>query len=210
MSFRRKRRVRRALGAALGILLLCLAAAEMWMYPLLLSYGGHTAEAWAVAAVNETVAAVLAETQTAYGDLTTVTRDAEGRIVTLQTDAARLNRLQSEIAVRLSERIGETSRGRFTVPFGTVCGGALLSGRGPDVTFFAAVDGVAKTELRDEFSAAGINQTYHRVYLDITLQVLVTVMGHREVREVAVPAVMAQTVLMGTVPETYWNWHGDT
>ena len=86
----------------------------------------------------------------------------------------------------------------------------MLSGRGPDVTFFAAVDGVAKTELRDEFSAAGINQTYHRVYLDITLQVLVTVMGHREVREVAVPAVMAQTVLMGTVPETYWNWHGDT
>ena len=176
----------------------------------MLSYGGHTAEAWAVAAVNETVAAVLAETQTVYGDLTTVTRDAEGRIVTLQTDAARLNRLQSEIAVRLSERIGETNRGRFTVPFGTVCGGALLSGRGPDVTFFAAVDGVAKTELRDEFSAAGINQTYHRVYLDITLQVLVTVMGHREVREVAVPAVMAQTVLMGTVPETYWNWHGET
>ena len=55
------------------------------------------------------------------------------------------------------------------------------------------------------FSAAGINQCCHTVYLDVQMQFLLMAAGRQQPMEVTVPTVVSQTVLLGGVPETYVN-----
>lgn len=203
---KRKKRFRHFLGGAFLLSVACAICAELWLYPLLLAYGRHHAEALASGTISDRMAAVLSESQIAYGDLVKVERDEQGNVLSLHSDAMQLNLLQAKITKELLETFEQTDIGEFSIPLGTAFGGAFLSGRGPKITFRVALDGVAKTALRDEFTSAGINQTYHRVYLDITLQVLLGTMGRYETQEMVLPVVMAQTVLMGTVPNTYIQW----
>ncbi len=73
--------------------------------------------------------------------------------------------------------------------------------------FRVALDGTVDAELSSTFTSAGINQTYHQINLTIQLNVLLSTTGHRETVEVQNTMVVAQTVLIGTVPDTYLDWN---
>lgn len=48
-----------------------------------------------------------------------------------------------------------------------------MSGLGPDIPVKLSMSGTVITKVRSEFESAGINQTIHRLYLDVTCNVSV-------------------------------------
>ena len=59
------------------------------------------------------------------------------------------------------------------MPFGSFTGFKLLAGRGPGVKIKISTIGEVETDLRSEFTSQGINQTLHRVYLQVICEVSV-------------------------------------
>ena len=57
--------------------------------------------------------------------------------------------------------------------------------------------------MTSEFSAAGINQTRHRVILNVTTDVYVIMNGNNTSTQVENSFIIAETVLLGTVPLAY-------
>ena len=168
----------------------------------LLSYGEHEARAEISGIVTRTVADTLRERASAVAVLT---RDATGSVTSLQTDTAAVSELQAAVVQRLSEAFDPSADVGFSVPVGTLLGGAWTSGRGPELTFYLRLCGAATVVPRETFTAAGINQSCHTVYLDVQMQFLLTAAGRQQTMEITVPAVVAQTVLVGGVPETFVN-----
>ena len=91
----------------------------------------------------------------------------------------------------------------FTYHYGNFTGNSLLAGCGPNVKVKVIPIGTVKTDFKTEFVSAGINQTRHRVYLRVycTMYVAAPLVGNEIVVNNGV--VVAETVLIGDVPEFY-------
>ncbi len=180
---------------------------DYMLYPYVQAYGVHQAKTLAAQTISRAVERVLTGTDTDYTELVHVDRDENGAITGLSSDAVKMNLLKSDVTSAVLSEFEAQDGGRFAVPIGTVVGGSLFGGRGPEVHFRVALDGTVNTELSSTFTSAGINQTYHQINMTIKLNVLLSTTGHRENIEVESTMVVAQTVLIGTVPNTYLDWN---
>ena len=116
---------------------------------------------------------------------------------------AEVNRLQYGIAKRVLESSEEDREMLIEVPVGTVLGINLASGRGPKMRLKAVISNDADVLLKSSFSTAGINQTYHRIVAEVTMSYKFFIPGKWLQSTVVSDVVVAETVIMGTVPESY-------
>lgn len=194
----------------LGLLLLTAAAAGLvvmiHMRPILT--GMATARVSNM--VNQIVAAAVDETMRqgdiSYGSMITLEKDDQGRVTALHSNMTELNRLQTAIADEILERLSETPTSDLSIPVGTLSGISLLAGRGPGVSVRMQTVGAAECRFRNAFMAAGINQTKHQVLLDVDVSMSILLPGFRTSTKVSNEIEVAETVIVGTVPETYTHF----
>ena len=69
-------------------------------------------------------------------------------------------------------------------------------------------DGTVETDLRSEFKEAGINQTLHRIYLEVKCNVNILT-PYSTIKETIVNQVLlVEGVIIGNIPNTYYNIEG--
>ena len=56
--------------------------------------------------------------------------------------------------------------------FGSFTGLKLMSGKGPGIKIRISTIGNVKTDLKSEFVSKGINQTLHRIYLQVIVRLV--------------------------------------
>ena len=91
----------------------------------------------------------------------------------------------------------------LSIPIGTLTGSSLLAGRGPTVKVKMQSVGSTTASFRNTFSSAGINQTRHQILLDVTVSVSILLPGFRTSTKVSNEISVAETVIVGSVPENY-------
>ena len=157
--------------------------------------------------VNRIVAAAVEEAiqrgDINYEAFVTFEKDATGRVTALRSNVAEVNRMQSAISEEILRRLSEVSTSELRIPIGTLTGSALLSGRGPYITVRMQAVGSASAVFRNEFSAAGINQTRHQILLEVDVYMSILLPGIRTSTTVANEIAVAETVIVGSVPESY-------
>ena len=89
-----------------------------------------------------------------------------------------------------------------------VHGTKILSGRGPDIPIKMSTVGNVETNLISQFSHAGINQTIHRIYLDVKCNVTILTPFDTVEQQITNQVLIAEAVIVGEVPETYYNLNG--
>jgi len=92
--------------------------------------------------------------------------------------------------------------------FGSFTGFKLLSGRGPGVKIRISSIGDVETDLKSEFIAQGINQTLHRVYLQVKCTVNILTPFDNISRDITNQVLLAENVIVGNIPNTYYNFEG--
>jgi len=168
-------------------------------------------ESLAVTRVSNTVNRIIVEAvdesiqngSIRYEQLISFEKDSEGHITAVHSNMAACNRLQAEILDIILERISQVSARELSIPVGTLTGSALLAGRGPRVTVRMESVGSSSARFRNEFSSAGINQTNHRVILYIDVSVSILLPGFAAATKVSNAVTVAETVIVGSVPDTY-------
>lgn len=62
--------------------------------------------------------------------------------------------------------------------------------------------------MRSEFESAGVNQTIHRLYLDVTCNVSILTPYNVIEESISNEIVLIENVIVGLVPTTYYNLEG--
>lgn len=150
-------------------------------------------------AVNETIDSG----EIRYDDLISFEKDNDGKITAVKSNMPEFNRLQSKILNVILERISEVSTRDLSIPLGSLTGANLLAGRGPLVSVRMQSVGSSTAHLENRFVSAGINQTKHQIFLDVDVSVAILLPGFSTATQVSNAFTVAETVIVGTVPETY-------
>ena len=150
-------------------------------------------------AVNE----AIDSGQIAYEQLVSYEKDNEGRITAVKSNMTEFNRLQTVVLDQVLARISEVSTRELSIPIGSLTGTALLAGRGPRITVRMQSVGSSTANLRNEFTSSGINQTRHQIIMDVDVRISVLLPGCVTSVPVSQSFSVAETVLVGAVPENY-------
>lgn len=155
------------------------------------------------AAVSGAVDDCLTREGLDYDDFITLTTDGAGKIVSLTGKPAEGSRFRRQVVSDLAECLETISPEEFGIPLGTLTNRLLLSGLGPDVRVKIQSIGDMTAEYSNSFSAAGVNQTLHSIYLDVTVTVYLLIPGEIVPVTVEDSVCVAETVIVGEVPTTY-------
>lgn len=145
-----------------------------------------------------------------YTDLCTITKDDNGNIAMISANVIPVNEIISDVAIKIQEQLNSTENNEFSIPLGTFLGSKLLAGRGPKVSIKMSTIGSVLTDLKSEFSSAGINQTMHRIYLEVKCTVVILTPFETMEEEITNQVLLAEAVIVGTTPNTYYNLEGMT
>lgn len=91
---------------------------------------------------------------------------------------------------------------------GSFTGFKLLSGRGPGIKIRISSIGNVKTNLKSEFISQGINQTLHRIYLQVDCEVSILTPFDNITQSISNQVLIAENVIVGHIPDTYYNLEG--
>ena len=176
----------------LGIILIALVKLQ----PAFLDYAEKYADNIANKLVNEAVQSVYNDGR--YSDLSEIN---EGDVKTIETDTAKINRLKSE----LNQTIQDNMLGSETVyiPLGSALGFYFLSGIGPKIPVKICPISIVDTDIRDEFKSAGINQVYHKIYLDVSVEMSFVGLLMSETQTIKTTNLISETVIIGDTPQYY-------
>lgn len=143
-----------------------------------------------------------------YLDLVTLDRDENGSILALRANVIEMNRISSEISTLIQDKYSELEDIYIKIPIGNFTGNELLAGRGPRIVVKIMPVGTVDTEYKTEFISTGINQTRHRVFLEIKSKMTIVAPFTNKTVEVVNNVDVAETVLIGDVPDTFYNLQG--
>lgn len=188
-----------ALLAAAAALAVAAAQMKQLLTKLAVTRVSNTVNRVVTQAVNETIDSGVIR----YEDLISFEKDNEGKITAVKSNMPEFNRLQSQILNLILERISEVSTRDLSIPVGSLTGTSLLAGRGPLVTVRMQSVGSSTAHLENRFVSGGINQTKHQILLDVDVSVAILLPGFSTATQVSNAFTVAETVIVGAVPETY-------
>lgn len=143
-----------------------------------------------------------------YEDLCTVIKDESGNIKMIKSNIIPVNEIISDVALRVQEELNNVDSEDIFIRLGSFTGSKLLAGRGPKVNFKISTIGNIETDLKSEFISAGINQTSHRVYLQVKCKVVILTPFDQVEEEITNQILIAEAVILGNVPSSYYNFEG--
>jgi len=159
--------------------------------------------------VTEAVEEEIDEGKFQYDHLISFEKDNDGKITAVKSNMPEFNRLQSAILKQILEQISEVSTRDLSIPIGTLTGVDLLAGRGPLITVRMQSVGSSTAQLQNEFESAGINQTKHQILLNVDVYVSILLPGFSTATKVSNSLTVAETIIVGSVPESYTYFNSD-
>lgn len=167
------------------------------------------AKSIATRAINTAVAAKLSESDITYDDLISLEKDSENRVTALKVNTIEVNKLKSELSVAVLDKVAQLDRTEIKIPLGNIINNELFSNLGPKITVSLNPVGFVETNIINSFFSAGINQTRHQILLEITVTIGIIMPTYTEYASVTTEIVIGESVLLGSVPNSYTNVGAD-
>ena len=210
MAVRRKIKISRLLFVFVVIVLLVIGYTliDGAIRPTILSISEAKLRAIAVQAMNDAVRETVGS-DVSYSDLINIQKDSEGKITLVSANAVKMNELAASTAIAAQDKILNLGEQGIGIPLGTILGGQLMTGRGPQIVVKFEPMGSVTTDFMTEFEDAGINQTRHKVYLVFKATVRILIGNAAQTVEISTQVLIADTIIIGDVPDNYFQGTSD-
>ncbi len=159
--------------------------------------------------INDAVDREIAEGTIQYDRLVYFEKDLEGRITALKTNMGEINRLKTETLALINQEILDMDSSALGVPIGSLVLPEVFAGRGFSIPIEILTIRNSDASFSSCFSQAGINQTLQQMKMDVFVDVTVLILGSTESFTVTSQVVVAETVIVGQVPNTYLQTGGN-
>lgn len=130
-------------------------------------------------------------------------KDLNGRITALKTNMSEVNRLKTDILNIINDDILALDTSDIGIPLGSLFLSEVFSGRGPIIPVHIISIRNSDASFSSSFTEAGINQTLQQLTMDISVDVAILVLGRAENFTVSSQVVVAETIIVGQVPDTF-------
>lgn len=157
---------------------------------------------------NDAIAKQIAAGNIAYDRIVYFEKDLDGRITALKTNMSEVNRLKTDILNIINDDILALDTSDIGIPLGSLFLPELFSGKGPAIPVHILSIRNSDANFVSSFSQAGINQTLHRLNMEVSIDVAVLVLGETSSFTMSSEVVVAETVIVGDVPDTYLQTGG--
>jgi sporulation protein YunB len=135
-------------------------------------------------------------------------KDLDGRITALKTNMSEVNRLKTDILNLINDEILAVDTADLGVPLGSLFLPEFMSGKGPSIPVQILSIRNSDASFQSHFSEAGINQTLQQITMDVSVDVAVLVLGETDSFTVSSQVVVAETIIVGDVPDTFLQTGG--
>ncbi len=192
------------------IALLLFSTVRLFMYmeqnlrPTIIASASYYADMLATESINNAVREKIAE-EMIYDNLIKLERDDSGRIIMAQINTMEVNRLMSSTTLEVQETLRALQGEIIKLPLGQALGSYILANIGPRIPVVLMPIGKVNTDIVDIFEEAGINQTRHKIYLNVEAEVQVVIPFISSATKVVTQVPIADSVYQGEVPDTVIN-----
>ena len=173
--------------------------------PVMESETENAAKVRAVSVINSVVLNEISRGSISYGSLVHIDRDAGGRVLSVTSDVMKMNEFKAKIILDIQKQLDGERDSSVDIPIGTLIGSSLFHGMGPSLNLRVTLAGNVKADFKSTFESAGVNQTRHRIYLDVGTSVYSFLPGINSTTDVNTDELVAETVIVGEVPQMMLN-----
>ncbi len=131
----------------------------------------------------------------------TVSRNDFGQVTAIETNAFLVNLFQVNVSERLNSAVSNI--GEEKIPIGSLSGLVLLNGKGFGIPFRISPLNSVSTEIKSEFTSAGVNQTRHRIVLKVNANVKAIIPTYEINSTVTADYIICETVIVGVTPDFF-------
>ena len=157
---------------------------------------------------NDAITKQIAAGDIAYDRIVFFEKDLDGRIRALKTNMSEVNRLKTDILNIINDEILALDHSDIGIPLGSLFFPEFLSGKGPAIPVHILSIRNSDANFVSHFSQAGINQTLHRLNMEVSIDVSLLVLGETTSFTISSEVVVAETVIVGEVPQTFLQTGG--
>lgn len=158
--------------------------------------------------INDAIDEQIESGNIQYDRIVYFEKDLEGRITALKTNMSEVNRLKTDILNLINDEILALDTADIGVPLGNLFLPELFSGRGPVIPVQIVAIRNSDASFSSDFAEAGINQTLQKITLTVCVDVTILVLGETDSFTVSSQVVVAETVIVGQVPDTFLQTGG--
>ena len=170
--------------------------------PLLVETCNATVKVNATKCINYSIAETMSQ-NISYDDLINIVTDSSGKISMIQANSVQINILSKMIDRITLSQLAKYSHSVLEIPLGAFTGISVLSGLGPKVSINIYPYGDVHCSFLSNFTSAGINQTIHKIYLNINVDIRVVL----PVKTINVQnqgeVVLCESLIVGQIPDVY-------
>ena len=152
--------------------------------------------------INNAIDRQVTDGTIAYDRIVFFEKDLDGRITALKTNMSEINHLKTEILSKINDEILTMDTTALGIPLGSLFLPEILSGKGPLIPVQILSIRNSDANFQSYFSQAGINQTLHQLNMEVSIDVSVLVLGQTDSFTMDSQVLVAETVIVGTVPQT--------
>lgn len=199
---RHKRRSK--LGLFLPLVLILIAAISWFLGDLATQMAVSDATDIVTKTVNDSINEVIGKGVYGFDYFITLEKDGEGNVTAISSDMTHINTLSTEI---LNSVIKSTDNGiiKINIPAGNLSGLNLLLNKGPDIQVDIIMLTSSRVDFRNEMVSCGINQAKYQLVLEVAVDIDILVPWGTEKATTVTEVIVADTVIVGKVPNTYLN-----
>ena len=171
--------------------------------PVLLNFTKSNAYTLAMKATEEAIRTNLSNIT--YDSIVSEALDENGKIIALKTNTKELNKISNYLATDIENNISKIESSKIKIPIGLFFNAGIFSGAGIKLNIKTSPLGDTKIDCISEFDSVGINQTRHRIILKIktSFTIIAPIYVNDQFYEKEI--VMAETIINGEIPDTYYN-----
>ena len=129
-------------------------------------------------------------------------KDLNGKITALKTNMSEVNRLKTSILNIINDEILAMDTTDMGIPLGSLILPEVMAGRGPHIPIQILSISNSDASFESYFTEAGINQTLQKLTMNVSVDVAILVLGKAENFTVSSQVVVAETIIVGQVPDT--------
>lgn len=145
-----------------------------------------------------------------YDSLIKIEKDVDGKISYIEADSRKINEIVSEIISNIQEEFDKIPRTTVYINMGTVSGISILQNYNPKFNIELESSGTINAQIRTEFKEIGINQTQHKIYLDVDTRIGILTPFSSFGKDINADVLLTEAIIVGDVPDSYYNLDGIT
>lgn len=175
--------------------------------PIIVNISEAKVRAMTTSAINDAVFSCL-DDSIKYTDLIEITVDSQGKIEMLQANSMKINEIARKTAKVSQSNLDAMLDAGINVPLGTLTGSPMLAEEGPDIHIEIMPVGSALCKFISEFESAGINQTRHKIFLEVVTNVNLIIPVSTASLQIKTQVLICESILVGDVPKVYLELGG--